>query len=262
MRKLWEHIKMVQERFDEYLKMEWKDLKSGDMEDETKSFQKDLTKMKGIDKKTNVYNGINKEIRNWLIFLPLISEMKNPAMTVEGDRHWEAIRENCKLDFHVEDDTTLSLFWDHGIYDLKIREEIEEVTERARNERKIENNLKMVAEKWEAIKFLRVPLELKSETIETIKMDDEEVEVLEEHQLLVQNIAASKFMGYFKETVEYWRDGLSAISETVSLMSEVQKTWSFLINLFIYSEEVKKELKNYADHFVQIDKEVKELLEN
>jgi hypothetical protein len=30
-------------------------------------------------------------------------------------------------------------------------------------------------------------------------MNEDEVEILEEHQLLVQNIAASKFMGYFEQ---------------------------------------------------------------
>jgi len=46
----------------------------------------------------------------------------------------------------------------------------------------------------------------------------------------------------------------------VTLLSEVQKTWSFLINLFIYSEEVKKELPTYTKDFVEIDKEMKRLL--
>jgi dynein heavy chain, axonemal len=69
-------------------------------------------------------------------------------------------------------------------------------------------------------------------------------------------------MGYFEQEVEYWQQGLSAISDTVSLMAEVSKTWSFLINLFLYSEEVKIELPTYSEDFVQIDKEVKALLKN
>lgn len=132
MRKLWEHIKLVQETFENYLKMEWKDVNASDMEDETKSFQKTLTKMKGIDKKSNVFIGINKDIRNWLVFLPLISEMKNPAMTADDDRHWEAIKEHLKQDFTVEDDMKVSMFWDMNIYDPKVREEIEEITDRAK----------------------------------------------------------------------------------------------------------------------------------
>jgi dynein heavy chain len=43
-------------------------------------------------------------------------------------------------------------------------------------------------------------------------------------------------------------------------LSEVQRSWSFLENLFIHSEEVKKELPKEADKFVGIDKEVKSIL--
>jgi len=69
-------------------------------------------------------------------------------------------------------------------------------------------------------------------------------------------------MGHFQEQVEYWQTGLSAISDTVTLIAEVQKTWSFLINLFLYSEEVKIELPTYSEDFVQIDKQVRALLSN
>ena len=40
----------------------------------------------------------------------------------------------------------------------------------------------------------------------------------------------------------------------------MQKSWSFLENLFIYSEEVKKELPQETDAFIGIDKEVKDIL--
>lgn len=43
-------------------------------------------------------------------------------------------------------------------------------------------------------------------------------------------------------------------------MIEVQKTWSFLENLFIQSEEVKKELPNESKHFITIDQHMKEVM--
>lgn len=41
---------------------------------------------------------------------------------------------------------------------------------------------------------------------------------------------------------------------------DVQKHWSFLINLFISSEEVKKELPKESEFFIQIDQRVKKVL--
>ena len=45
-------------------------------------------------------------------------------------------------------------------------------------------------------------------------------------------------------------------------MAEVQRSWSFLENLFIHSEEVKKELPKESERFVDIDKEVKMILKD
>lgn len=43
-------------------------------------------------------------------------------------------------------------------------------------------------------------------------------------------------------------------------MNEVQRSWSFLENLFIHSEEVKKELPEQSEIFIDIDKEVRNIL--
>jgi dynein heavy chain, axonemal len=50
------------------------------------------------------------------------------------------------------------------------------------------------------------------------------------------------------------------MAEIVLVSGEVQRTWQFLENLFIHSEEVKKELPKESEKFVGIDKEVKRIL--
>lgn len=55
---------------------------------------------------------------------------------------------------------------------------------------------------------------------------------------------------------------LRNISEVSTLLSEVQRSWVFLENLFIFSDEVKKELPEESDKFVGIDMDVKEILMN
>ncbi|OLQ11155.1 Dynein alpha chain, flagellar outer arm [Symbiodinium microadriaticum] len=52
------------------------------------------------------------------------------------------------------------------------------------------------------------------------------------------------------------------IAEVSQLLSEVQRSWVFLENLFIFSDEVKKELPEESDKFVGIDMDVKEILMN
>jgi len=58
----------------------------------------------------------------------------------------------------------------------------------------------------------------------------------------------------------FTQKSLAAISEVVQLLGEVQRSWSFLENLFIHSEEVKKELPKESERFVGIDQETKAIL--
>jgi dynein heavy chain len=58
------------------------------MEDDVKSLRKGLTDIKGIDRKSNTYQGVNEEIKKWSTFLPLLTELKDGSMIVDDDRHW------------------------------------------------------------------------------------------------------------------------------------------------------------------------------
>ena len=69
--------------------------------------------------------------------------------------------------------------------------------------------------------FKRQNIEMKSGSIDLIKMDDETMEKLEEHQLQIGNIAANKYMAYFEEEVNEWQKGLSNVNDCMRLLSDV-----------------------------------------
>jgi dynein heavy chain len=259
---LWEQIEACEKKFEEYLNTEWGNVKAIAMSDEIRALMKSLNAIKRVDKKTGTFRGGMQKLKSWEVFLSMINELKDEAMTVgedEEDRHWDAFKALFE-DFEVEDTMKLEMFWNFEMYKEAYREEINDITEKAKQERKIQKQLLEVEKRWVNSKFLRNPLKLKDSTIDLLKMSDDDVEKLEEDQLIITTISASKFHLHFEKEVKEWNTGLIAINETVSLLSEVQKTWSFLINLFLYSEEVKKELKKESEEFVDIDREVKKLL--
>jgi dynein heavy chain len=69
------------------------------MEDEIKKLKKQLVDMRSIDKRCNTYVGINNDLKNWAVFLPLLGELKDPAMDSKDDRHWNKVRELVKSSF-------------------------------------------------------------------------------------------------------------------------------------------------------------------
>ena len=220
-----------------------------EMEDEVKNKFKSLKEMR-CDKKSNTYIGIQEDIKKWLVFLPLITELRDPAMR---ERHWTALKVKVQKDFTVNDELLL-----RDVYNLnlnKYQEDVEEFTDQARQEAKMEKTLNKLEETWKDVTF-EFSLH-KNTDLKLIRISEENFEMLEENQVAVTSMFSSRYLATFEEKCVYWQKSLAAIAEVVQLLAEVQRSWSFLENLFIGSEEVKKELPKESEKFVGIDKEVK-----
>lgn len=172
------------------------------------------------------------------------------------DRHWDMIRAKVNSDFKID----ANLYLQH-IYDLnlnKYKEDVEEITDQARQEAKMEKTLNMLQERWVDVKF-----EFKAHKdsgVHMIGLDADDFDLLENDQVAVTAMTSSRYLSTFEEKVNYWQKSLAAINEVVVTCGEVQRSWSFLESLFIHSEEVKKELPNESIKFITIDKDVKAVL--
>ena len=93
-----------------------------------------------------------------------------------------------------------------------------------------------------------------------VRVSEETFETLEDNQVLVQNMAASRFIGMFADPVNVWQTELATVAEVLQIVSEIQRTWAYLEDLFIGSEEVKRELPEDAERFVGIDRDVRAIL--
>ena len=93
-----------------------------------------------------------------------------------------------------------------------------------------------------------------------IRLSEENFDMLEENQVSVTAMFSSRYLATFEDKINYWQKSLAGISEIVVVIGEVQRSWSFLENLFIHSDEVKKELPKESARFVAIDKEVRDIL--
>jgi dynein heavy chain len=122
----------------------------------------------------------------------------------------------------------------------------------------MEKEINQIIEFWKEVEFELVPL--KNTNVSTLKMIDDHFEILEGHQLSINTMLLSKFVAFFEKQFEQWKQDLGSVYDVVQLLSDVQKTWSFLENLFIHSEEVKKELPEVSQQFISIDKDMREIM--
>lgn len=135
----------------EYKKMKWGSINSIDMEDEIKKLRKALTDLRGIDKRSNAFIGITEELKKWATFLPLLGELKDPSMNSEDHRHWKKLKDLVKKEFEVSQNLQLEVIWDLKLFDYK--DGIEEITDQAKQELKMEKSLKKIIDFWRDIEF-------------------------------------------------------------------------------------------------------------
>jgi dynein heavy chain len=251
---LWDFIQKMQETFEENMRSQWVKSNPTEMEDEIKNRFKTLKEMR-CDKKCNAYQGVQEDIKKWLVFLPLITDLRDPAMR---DRHWTALKNKVQKDFTVDDKLLL-----RDVYNLnlnKYQEDVEEITDQARQEAKMEKTLNKLEETWKDVTFEFS--QHKNTDLKLIRLSEENFEMLEENQVAVTSMFSSRYLATFEDKCVYWQKSLAGIAEVVTVIAEVQRLWSFLENLFIGSEEVKKELPKESEKFVGIDKEVKVILKD
>lgn len=167
-----------------------------EMEDDVKNKFKALKEMR-CDKKCNAYIGIQEDIKKWLVFLPLITELRDPAMR---PRHWAALKVKVQKDFTVDDNLIL-----REVYNLnlnKYQEDVEEISDQARQESKMEKTLAKLEVTWKDVKFEFAPI--KGQEVKTIKLSEENFEMLEENQVAVTSMFSSRYLATFEEKCVYW----------------------------------------------------------
>jgi len=249
---LWDQIKLCQGKFEGYMGTKWLETHPYDMEEEVKKLQKSTKDIK-VDRKCNAYSGLMTEIKSWLQFLPLIAELRDDAMR---ERHWTALKKEIKQEFEVDDKLTLK-----DVYALNLNQQaeaVEEITDQAKQEARMEKTLNKLEEIYSQVEF--ETQQHKNTDIYMLKMLEDDFEQLEENQVAVNAMFSSRFLSTFEDKCNYWQKSLAGIAEVYQILSEIQRSWSFLENLFIHSDEVKKELPNESEKFIGIDKEVKSIL--
>lgn len=253
MRQLWEFEVLRIKVIESFLVQRWGQVVPGEMEDEIKSLFKKLKEVK-VDRKTDAYQGMQDVVKKWTIFCPLVGELRDPAMR---QRHWTQLMNLCGKAIVVHPDILLRDMWNLELH--KFPDVVEDTADQAKQESKMEKTIKKIAKEWADVEF-EFEAHKGSENVFLMKISEEKFEMLEEHQVAVQNMFASRFLATFETEVVSWQKTLANVSEVSTLLAEVQRSWVFLENLFIYSDEVKKELPEESDKFVGIDTDVKEIL--
>lgn len=262
--KLWDVSEKLEAFIDSSKQMQWDGLDFDALEGSAK---KQLEKVKGLHKSTrwsDAFITVDKLCKDFLAAIPLMVLLGSKSMR---PRHWKLLIQvtNTK-NFTPPCDNEAAPLGDVLTIDLvKFSNEVEDICDQASKEDKMETTLREIEARWSDIEFTINPYEKKDnnvvvEMVPLLGIEEEDFESLENDQLLIQGMMASRYLTQFEQEVSGWQKSLFNVNEVFLLIGDIQRTWSYLEPLFIHSDEVKRELPEDSTRFITIDLDTRAVL--
>jgi len=259
MRNLWNASEELHAYIESSEAFLWSNLDLEILEEGGKSQLKSMKALHKCTRWSDAFISLDKLCKNFLSTIPLITLLRAKSMR---PRHWKLLIKATNADSFIPpcDDENIRL---GGLLALdlhKISNEVEEICDQANKEDKMEKTLEQIESRWTGIVFTMSPYKGDDEDIPILGIEEEDFESLENDQLVIQGMLASRFVAQFRNEVNSWHKALLNVNEVFLLISEIQRTWSYLEPLFLHSDEVKRELPEDATRFASIDVNVRTIL--
>ena len=256
---LWDFRSLVLGTFQSWNGLLWSVIDTDSLENFTRKLATQIKKMgdqNATMKGWTTYRDTETRVKNMTITLPLVNDLHSPAMR---PRHWKQMAQVCHskpLDpnnpkFCLDDLLSLEL---HTHAD-----DVADVVETASKELKIERKLAAIEATWADLMLEYLPH--KDSDVYVVKVSDEVVEALEEHQMELQTIVGmGKYVDYFRDRVTLWQKNLGNVETVLKEWISVTKAWASLESIFLGSADIRAQLPDDTKRFEGIDQEFKDLM--
>ena len=253
-KEVWDVVVYISSQLDEWKLTLWNDIDVEFIEEQAKLFSREIKTIDKGAKSYDVYIGLTAMLKNFLGSLPLISDLRSPAMR---DRHWQKLMKTTGVQIKIDENFKLADLIALNLY--KHIDDVETIVSSANKELQMEKSLKTLDETWANLCFEFKTSDNDAKT-PLLEVPEELVDTLEDNQVTVQNMIASKFVAHFINEISEWQKQLSNADTTIAEWIDVQRTWMHLEPIFIRSEDIRAQLPEQSELFDGIDERWKELM--
>ncbi|XP_030578556.1 dynein heavy chain 2, axonemal [Archocentrus centrarchus] len=197
------------------------------------------------DKQWDIIDFSKNKIDQFKKIIPLIADLRNPAMR---ERHWKQISEELQCSF----DPTSAEFTLEKIISLGFNvytDKICEISGAATKELSIEQGLKGITKTWQEMILDIAPY--KDEGHYRLRGTEEVFQALEDNQVILSTMKASRFVRAFEQEVDRWGRQLSHVLEVTEMILNVQRHWIYLENIF-QGKDIREQLPHECKKFEEI----------
>ncbi|KAK9295362.1 hypothetical protein QLX08_010308 [Tetragonisca angustula] len=185
--------------------------------------------------------------------LPVLGYLRNPDLK---DRHWKTIETILNYTFVPEEKKTWTRMEELGAF-LKPTE-LMEVAAAASSEANLENMLKKVIDTWENLKFIIVPYKEGKDVFIIGTLEEIQI-AIDESNINLQTINASRHVRFIQPLVEEWVQKLDLFTVTLEEWQYLQQQWLYLEAIFS-APDIQRQLPMEAKLFIEVDKFWKDLM--
>ncbi|XP_012153033.2 dynein heavy chain at 16F [Megachile rotundata] len=185
--------------------------------------------------------------------LPILGYLRTPDLR---DRHWKKIQAILNYTFKPDEKITWTLFENLGAF-LKPNE-LMEVAAAASSEANLENMLNKVVNLWETLTFIIVPHREGKDVFIIGSLEDVQT-AMDESNINLQTIMASRHVGPIQPLVEKWVKKLDLFTVTLEAWQYLQQQWMYLEAIFS-APDIQRQLPMEAKLFIDVDRFWKDLM--
>lgn len=220
----------------------------GEMNEKIEAFSMRCKKLPARLREYSAYITLKEKIEGFQTILPLLQELSKESIR---DRHWEEVMAITKSNF----DFTGPEFRLESLIQIDMvqhKDAIEEVTDGADKQLKIEKNLEESEQRWATAAFTFK--EWKGRNIQILQGTVGIMEELEEAQMTLQGMLTMRHVTPFRERAQELLQDLSETSDTLERWMKVQMMWCSLESVFT-GGDIAKQMPMEAKKFSKIDKD-------
>ena len=224
-----------------------------DVEELAKDVQEMVKQSTRLSKKKpedQVAAKLREEAMKWKLWTPVLQDgLCNEALK---DRHWAKIYKELGLEFDEENFLpTLQFLNDNGVFSNK--DFVLEMSGIASGEYTLEKGLEKIKTSWAEMNF-EVRGHRDSKSVFILGSIEEITTNMEDSQMSLQTMTASKFVVGIRDQVEVWDKKLQLVSEVLDEWMLCQRNWMYLECIF-GSADIQKQLPEESKKFQMVDKD-------
>ncbi|XP_058809206.1 dynein axonemal heavy chain 6 [Phymastichus coffea] len=250
---LWQSLATWDETIAEWYEADFETL---NVEDMNAFVMKNLKNIMQLEKglpENNILPDLKEKVETMKDKMPIIGYLRNPNLR---PRHWAKIE--LLLDYKFRPDEPINLQLLENLHSFAYANELMEISGAASSEAGLEMMLNKVEGSWKALDFI-VQKHKDSKDVFVLGSLEEVQATLDDSNINIQTIAASRHVAPIKPRVDDWVKRLDLFSKTLESWQYCQQQWMYLEAIFS-APDIQRQLPIESKLFIIVDKSWKEIM--